>query len=215
MILWDVVLYSYQIMVLTVWVCRWKVFPVHSTQEHDASKSNDILFLLLEICRCRPTGCSSSPPPSTSRGHGEHPPIPAPQVQYRICTVICRHPGVTENIRQFWHLRYSTEYVQLQKPTLIEFNFAEFSLRPNLGTSGIQAKTNKTQRSLLLTKLTYCCIHEQKESSKSIYCIFLLLVAGHKYLQYNMFKYTAVHGTPNRELTLHCSVLIHLEDRQV
>ena len=28
-----------------------------------------------------------------------------------------------------------------------------------------------------------------------------------------MFKYAAVHRAPNRELTLHCSVLIHLEDR--
>ena len=44
-------------------------------------------------------------------------------------------------------------------------------------------------------------------------CIFLLLVAGHKYLQYLMFKYTAVHGTPNSELVLHCSTLVNLEDR--
>ena len=67
----------------------------------------------------------------------------------------------------------------------------------------------------IMYQVSYCCIHEQKESSESIYCIFLLLVAGHKYLQYIMFKYTAVHRTPNRELTLNCSVLIHLEDRYV
>ena len=75
----------------------------------------------------------------------------------------------------------------------------------------VNERSSKTEEQSAL--LVYCCIHEQKESSKSIYCIFLLLVAGHKYLQYNMFKYTAVHGTPNRGLTLHCSVLIHLEDR--
>ena len=63
--------------------------------------------------------------------------------------------------------------------------------------------------------IAQCCIHEQKESSKSIYCIFLLLVASHKYLQYAMFKYTTIRWTHNSELTLHCSTLINLEDRSM
>ena len=61
----------------------------------------------------------------------------------------------------------------------------------------------------------YCCIHEQKESSKGIYCIFILLVASHKYLQYAMFKYTNIRWTHNSELTFHCSTIINLEDKSM
>ena len=39
--------------------------------------------------------------------------------------------------------------------------------------------------------------------TKSIYCIFLLLVASHNYLQYELSKYTAVHLTYNGESILH------------
>ena len=34
-----------------------------------------------------------------------------------------------------------------------------------------------------LFQVSYCCIHEQKESSESMYCIFLLLVAYRQYRQ--------------------------------
>ena len=57
-------------------------------------------------------------------------------------------------------------------------------------------------------------VYTNKRSQAKVSTVYLLLlVAGHKYLQYIMFKYTAVHGTHNRELMLHCSTLIHLEDR--
>ena len=49
----------------------------------------------------------------------------------------------------------------------------------------------------------YCYIHQQKKSSKSIYCIFILLVAGHNYLQYELSKYTAIHLAHSSESTLH------------
>jgi hypothetical protein len=38
-------------------------------------------MLFAEICRCRPTDCSSSPPPSISQGQEEHQPIQGPQVR--------------------------------------------------------------------------------------------------------------------------------------
>ncbi len=41
-------------------------------------------MLFAEICRCRPTDCSSSPPPSISQGQEEHQPIQGPQVQPEI-----------------------------------------------------------------------------------------------------------------------------------
>ena len=57
-------------------------------------------------------------------------------------------------------------------------------------------------------------VFTNKRSQAQVSTVYLLvLVAGHKYLQYIMFKYTAVRRNHNNELMLHCSTLIRLEDR--
>ena len=58
----------------------------------------------------------------------------------------------------------------------------------------------------IMVMLCQCCIHEQKESSKSIYCIFILWVVSHNYLQYELSEYTVIHAAHSGESTLHFSV---------
>ena len=45
------------------------------------------------------------------------------------------------------------------------------------------------------TVFTYCCIHEQKESSKSIHCIFILLVVYRQYRQQQCSRYSFTIGS--------------------